>query len=102
MMRSFVFLSLIFCAFKANSQESAIQSKQKQQIEHPQEKIDEIQREINQINSHLESIKVKRNYILSNEEEKAIAEEEGWFDKMEAVEQRLIEKKQKLEAKLAH
>lgn len=102
MLRSFVFLSAFFCAISAFSQEEAIRTEQKQTTERSPEKVQAIQKELNQVNYHLESIRTKREYILSNEEEKAIAEAEGWFTKMEEVEQRLIAKKQMLEAKLAN
>ncbi len=62
----------------------------------PQAKKQEVLKQISQIESHLASIETKRNYVLSDPSEKAIAEENGWFESMEKIEERLLKKKEEL------
>lgn len=52
----------------------------------------EIQKEIQQKKAHLKAIEIKRDYVNSNEEEKALATEQGWFEQIERIENQLIEK----------
>lgn len=57
---------------------------------------DSVNYQIDLVNSHLNSIQIKWDWILSNPEEKVIADENGWFDNMTIVKQELEEKKQVL------
>jgi len=54
---------------------------------------DSINYQIGLVNSHLNSIQIKWDWIMNNPEEKSLAEDEGWFDRMAAVKQELEEKK---------
>ena len=58
----------------------------------------EVLKQIAQIDSHLSAIEIKRNYILSDPTEKAIALEHGWFAEMEKIENSLLNKKNELKA----
>ncbi len=60
------------------------------------EKVEAIQKKINQIEGHLQAIETKRTYILSSPEQTAIAEESGWFESMTAIEDQLMVKKEEL------
>ena len=57
----------------------------------------EIQQQIAQIEYHLQAIESKKEFILSDPNEKAIAEEQGWFENMEKTSKELIEKKNQLQ-----
>ena len=57
------------------------------------EKVEAIQKKINQIDGHLQAIETKRAYILSSPEQTAIAESSGWFDSMTTTENQLNIKK---------
>lgn len=48
------------------------------------------------IDQHLNSIQIKWDWIMNNPEEKVIAEQEGWFEKMTIVREELEEKKKLL------
>ena len=56
----------------------------------------EILKQISQIDSHLSAIETKRNYVLSNPAEKALAIEQGWFEDMKKIEKSLLKKKNEL------
>ena len=58
----------------------------------------EVLKQIAQIDSHLSAIEIKRNYILSDTTEKAMALEHGWFAEMEKIENSLLNKKNELKA----
>lgn len=58
--------------------------------------IDSINYEIMLIDQHLNSIQIKWDWIMNNPEEKVIAEQEGWFEKMTIVREELEEKKKLL------
>ena len=55
-------------------------------------------KQIAQIDSHLSAIEIKRNYILSDPAEKAMALEQGWFAEMKKIENSLLNKKNELKA----
>lgn len=57
---------------------------------------DSINNQVAIINSHLNSIQIKWDWILENPEEKAIAEEKKWFEDMTKTKARLETKKQTL------
>jgi|TARA_B110000305_G_scaffold49459_1_gene53308 hypothetical protein len=59
-------------------------------------KVEQIQNQISQIDNHLLAIETKRAYILSSEDETAIANETGWFESMAVIIDQLLEKKQNL------
>lgn len=65
-----------------------------------QEKINAVNKEIAQIDSHLKSIEIKRQYILADPVESKKAEENGWFDKMKATEERLLKRKEELQQRI--
>lgn len=56
-----------------------------------------IENKIKQIDSHINSINIKTEYILKNPEEKKIAEEQGWFEDMKATKEKLELKKKELQ-----
>jgi hypothetical protein len=56
----------------------------------------DIQQKLASIESHLNAISKKREFVLNDPEMKAKAESEGWFIDMEQTEARLNEKKQGL------
>ena len=58
----------------------------------------EVLKQIAQIDSHLSAIETKRNYVLSDPVEKALATEQGWFEEMEKIEKSLLKKKDELNA----
>ncbi|RCL73221.1 MAG: hypothetical protein DBW72_05455 [Flavobacteriales bacterium] len=58
----------------------------------------EVLKQIAQIDSHLSAIEIKRNYVLSDPTEKAMALEQGWFAEMEKIEKSLLNKKNELKA----
>jgi hypothetical protein len=79
----------VFCDVNAQQTSKEIKSPEpesyKQQVD--ETKKQEGLKQIAQIDSHLAAIETKRNYILSNPEEKTIADEQGWFDTMDKVEE---------------
>ena len=58
----------------------------------------EVLKQIAQIDSHLSAIEIKRNFVLSDPDEKALALEQGWFVEMEKIEKSLLIKKKELNA----
>lgn len=60
------------------------------------EKVEAIQKKINQIEGHLQAIETKRTFILSSPEQTTIAQESGWFESMTAIEEQLIVNKAEL------
>lgn len=56
----------------------------------------EVNRQVTQIDSHVNSIQIKWNYIMNNPTEKQLAEENGWFEDMTRIKGELAEKKQLL------
>lgn len=60
------------------------------------EKKEQVQKRIAQIDSHLNSIQIKWDFILEHPEEKEVAEEKGWFDDMNRIKNELIEEKNRL------
>lgn len=59
------------------------------------------QTKIEEIDYTLQAIKIKKDYILSNPEEKEIATNNGWFENMRQVEEQLNAEKQQLIQKIA-
>lgn len=57
---------------------------------------DSVNYQISLINSHLNSIKIKWDWILEHPEDKAIADEQNWFVRMTEIKAELESKKQKL------
>lgn len=57
---------------------------------------DSINYQVSLVNSHLNSIQIKWDWILNNPEEKLIAEESKWFDDMTAIRAKLKARKQLL------
>ena len=57
---------------------------------------DDINRQVIQIDSQLNSIQIKWDYVMNNSSEKAIADENGWFDDMTRIKKELEDKKQVL------
>lgn len=56
----------------------------------------EVLKQIAQIDSHLLAIETKRNYVLSEPAQKALAIEQGWFEDMKKTEKSLLKKKEEL------
>ena len=57
---------------------------------------DSINYQVSLVNSHLNSIQIKWDWILKHPKEKAIAEEENWFEDMTKVRTKLEARKQTL------
>jgi hypothetical protein len=55
-----------------------------------------VKKQLTQIESHLNSIRIKEEYILNNPEEKKVAEETGWFESMKTTKESLNLKKAEL------
>lgn len=58
--------------------------------------IENVKNQLTQIESHLNSIRIKEEYILNNPEEKKVAEETGWFESMKTTKESLNLKKAEL------
>lgn len=61
---------------------------------------EDIIKKIQQIDSHINSINIKSNYILNDPAQKLIAEEEGWFEQMKSIKESLEFKKLELQKSL--
>lgn len=59
-----------------------------------------VEADIKQVDSHMNSIKIKREHILKNPEATEEAKRSGWFEDMKATEERLEKKKASLEQEL--
>jgi hypothetical protein len=59
-----------------------------------------IEKEIKQVESHINSINIKREHILKDPKATEEAEKAGWFRDMSATQERLEKKKATLEAEL--
>lgn len=101
-----LFLPFLVCSVVLQMQNSYAQEKSTEAqevrvnttIKHKlteEQKVD-IQNKLKALESNIQAIRTKREYILANPDQKAIAEKEGWFNDMEATEQRLLEKKKGL------
>ena len=60
------------------------------------EKIQEIQKQIAQIDGHFQAIESKKSYVLADSVETVKALESGWFEDMEGIQQRLLDRKTSL------
>ena len=94
-----IILSTIICVNFSFSQEESLKKTQVEAGENSlsPEKRAKIEKEIAQIVSHINSINIKREYILNNPEENAIAESEGWYTDMDATIERLEARKEELQ-----
>lgn len=101
-MKKFLFLiTFLLVGFSVLSQEKSLTQKEvKPQTEQIELKKD-IELQISSVKSHLNSIEVKRQSILSDEAKKEKATLEGWFSKMEEIEKNLQNKLNDLETKLS-
>lgn len=92
---AFLFLSVT--SFQSYSQTSSkMSSKSKETATLSTEKVEAIQKKINQIDGHLQAIEIKRSYILSSLEQTEIAEASGWFKSITTTESQLNTKKKEL------
>ena len=92
---AFIFLSAI--SFHSYSQTSSkMSTKSTETGTLSLEKVEAIQKKINQIDGHLQAIETKRTYILSSPEQTAIAEASGWFASMTTTESQLNAQKTEL------
>ena len=96
----YLFLFILTCNISAQNVNSVksidpvnVNTQQKPIIEKQ-----EVLKQIAQIDSHLSAIEIKRNYILSDPAEKAMALEQGWFAEMKKIENSLLNKKNELKA----
>ena len=96
----YLFLFILSCNISAQNVNSVksidpinVNTQQK-----PIAKKQEVLKQIAQIDSHLSAIEIKRNYILSDPAEKAMALEQGWFAEMKKIENSLLNKKNELKA----
>ena len=60
------------------------------------EKIQEIQKQIAQIDEHFQAIETKKAFVLSDSVKATQVVESGWLENMEAIQQRLLLKKTNL------
>ena len=97
-----VLFVFVFCKVNAQQTSKSIKSPKPdsymQQVD--ETKKQSVLKQIAQIDSHLAAIETKRNYILANPEEKALAETQGWFETMTKVEEELLAKKEKLKSSI--
>jgi hypothetical protein len=104
---STLFTSLIFAfAFCSVYAQKGNESLKSPQPENPSTELDpvkekepnkqELKKQITQIDSHLSAIETKRNYVLSDPAQKALAIEQGWFEDMKKIEKSLLKKKNEL------
>lgn len=94
-----VLISANFAFSQANSGQLEKKSTTTQAIVSPAKKKifnDSIRKQIQQVDSHLNSIQIKWDYIQNDPAEKQLATDNGWFDKMTAVKKSLTAKKQLL------
>lgn len=97
----FSLLISLLLGFSSFSQEKSLTHKEvKPQAEQSELKKD-IELQISNIKSHLHSIEVKRQSILSDELKKEKATADGWFTRMEEIETNLHNKLIDLETKLS-
>ena len=96
----YLFLFILSCNISAQNVNSVkslepinVNTQQK-----PIVKKQEVLKQISQIDSHLSAIEIKRNFVLSDPDEKALALEQGWFVEMEKIEKSLLNKKNELKA----
>ena len=93
-----VIFIFVFCELNAQQTSKSFKSPEpesyKQQVDEAKKQT--VLKQIAQIDSHLAAIETKKNYILSSPEEKAIAEDQGWFATMSKVKEELLAKKEKL------
>ena len=96
----FVFILLFVCELSAQNSKHLKSTEPINTNTAPKPTVDEqeVLKQISQIDSHLLAIETKRNYILSNPTEKALAEEHGWFEQMKKIEKSLLKKKDELKA----
>jgi len=94
----FVFFSLFICTANAQKTSSSLKSPEPASTNTDPKPINEqeILKQISQIDSHLSAIETKRNYVLSDPAEKALAIEQGWFEDMKKTENSLLKKKNEL------
>jgi hypothetical protein len=102
---STLFTSLIFvfafCNVYAQKGNESLKSPQSKITNTESKTIDpankqELKKQIAQIDSHLSAIETKRNYVLSDPAQKALAVEQGWFEDMKKIEESLLKKKEEL------
>lgn len=102
---STLFTSLIFvfafCSVSAQKGNESLKSPQSKITNTESKTIDpankqELKKQITQIDSHLSAIETKRNYVLSDPAQKALAIEQGWFEDMKKIEKSLLKKKNEL------
>jgi hypothetical protein len=55
-----------------------------------------IENKIKQIDSHINSINIKTEYVLNHPEDKKVAEQQGWFEDMKKTKEQLELKKAEL------
>ena len=96
----FVFLLFFMCELSAQNSKSlkSIEPINTNTAPKPSVNEQEVLKQISQIDSHLSAIETKRNYVLSDPVEKALATEQGWFEEMEKIEKSLLKKKDELNA----
>ena len=96
----YLFLFILSCNISAQKVSSvkSIDSVNVNTQQKPIVKKQEVLKQIAQIDSHLSAIEIKRNYVLSDPTEKAMALEQGWFAEMEKIEKSLLNKKNELKA----
>jgi len=95
-----VFLFFFTCEVHAQKTASSLKSVEPENTNTDPKPINEqeILKQISQIDSHLSAIETKRNYVLSDPAEKALANEQGWFEDMKKIEKSLLKKRKELKA----
>ena len=88
-------ISFVFTSASQESKSLKSRSTQAASVLSP-EKVEEIQKQIAQIDGHFQAIESKKSYVLADSVEKAKALESGWFEDMEGIQQRLLDRKTSL------
>lgn len=86
----------LLCIFMLSSAIIFAQEQQASNTPLSHEQIQSIKMEIFQTEYHIKAIQTKKEFVMNNAEEKALAEEKGWFDQMNRIEGQLNEKLQNL------
>ena len=88
----FICISTVFFAQSAKNKSTPPQ----ENVVLAPEKAQQIQKQIAQIDGHFQAIESKKSYVLADSVETVKALESGWFEDMEGIQQRLLDRKTSL------
>tara|TARA_Y100001978_G_C23267287_1_gene234163 strand:+ start:16 stop:348 length:333 start_codon:yes stop_codon:yes gene_type:complete len=91
-------LFIVFFVFTSNAQQSrkSTSTESNTSATLAPEKVEEIQKKITQIEGHFQAIESKKAFVSADSVQAAKVIESGWLEKMEAIQQRLLDKKASL------